>query len=144
MTYENSDFCPCQRVQARSGSHPASYPANTRVLCLEVQRPQREADRLPSCNAEFKNAWGCTFTPSFVILECYWNTGTTLFFRIFQICVIVQDLKVVYLTALVYFPQPSCRYEGRDRAVSKGTPRCGSYFLGFSVCNNWFGLRHIC
>jgi len=51
-------FSPSPGVQTGSGTHPASYPMDTRV-----KRPGREADYSPPSSAEVKNAWRYTFTP---------------------------------------------------------------------------------
>jgi hypothetical protein len=41
-------------VQNGSGSHPASYPMDTRGSFPEVKQPGREADYSPPSSAEFK------------------------------------------------------------------------------------------
>jgi hypothetical protein len=51
------------RVQNGSGSHPASYPMDTRALSLGVKRPGREADHSPPSSTDVKNAWSYTSIP---------------------------------------------------------------------------------
>jgi hypothetical protein len=51
------------RIQAGSGTHPASYPIGKRYPSLGVKRPVHEADHSPPSSAEVKNAWSYTSTP---------------------------------------------------------------------------------
>jgi hypothetical protein len=44
------------RVQTGSGTHPVSYPMDTKGSSLGVRRLGREADHLPPSSAEVKNA----------------------------------------------------------------------------------------
>jgi len=51
------------------GTHPASCPMGTGDSFLGVKRPVGEADHLPPSNAEVKNAWAHTSSPSYVFME---------------------------------------------------------------------------
>jgi len=56
------------RVQNGSGAHPASYPMGTGGFYPGKKRPKREADHLPPCSVEVKNAWSYTTTPQCVLM----------------------------------------------------------------------------
>jgi hypothetical protein len=50
------------RLQAGSGAHPASYPADTGVSLLGIKRSEREADHSSPHSAEV-TAWSYISTP---------------------------------------------------------------------------------
>jgi hypothetical protein len=56
------NFSLRHRVQARSGTHQASYPMGTRSFSPGVKRPGREDDHSLYCSAEVKNGWSYTST----------------------------------------------------------------------------------
>jgi hypothetical protein len=61
------NFSLHHRIQNGSGSHPASYPRDTRGSSPGgVRQPGREADHLLPSNAEVKNAWSYTSTRQYV------------------------------------------------------------------------------
>jgi hypothetical protein len=52
-----------QIPQTGPGADPPAYSGVPRAVSLGVKRPRREADHLPSYNAEVKNKWGYTSNP---------------------------------------------------------------------------------
>jgi len=55
---------PRHRVQTGSEAHPASYPMGT-----GGKAAGREADHSPPSSAKVKNAWSCTSTPPYAIMD---------------------------------------------------------------------------
>jgi hypothetical protein len=97
------NFSPHHRVQNGSGTHPGSYPVGTRGSFPGVKLPGREADHSPPSNAEVKNAWSYTSTPS-VRLHCVVLSKAqeqVYFFLYFNVTEVTEELTVHFFLQLL-------------------------------------------
>jgi len=51
-----------------------SYSVDRGVLCLEIKRPEHEADHSPPYDTKVKNEYIDQLTPSYSFIGCVWTT----------------------------------------------------------------------
>jgi len=76
---EHGSFSLRRCAQIGPEAHPGSCPIETGVSSLWVNRLGHETNLCPSTNAQSRNAWSYTSTPSiiFILGKIGWETGTS-------------------------------------------------------------------